>query len=234
MSEAMKEFQCNKKVLARPMSRQEYNDYRGWELPSDEDGSDEGYLVEYVGSPNGNHPEHMGYISWSPKSVFDAGYHDVSDWQGRLALEEKELSEKLASLQKAIESGAIPESALPLLRSQFAAMANYQEALLKRMAPEFTPIKRTISLEKIPFNRIKDVFDTLEYRFHRTEGTNETVCSAVLNGKFVIASGTSGCLKDEDFNQSDGEKYARERAEVDAMNALWKMEGYAHHMRYIA
>lgn len=85
----MKEFQCNKKVLARPMSRQEYTDYRGWELPSDEDGSDEGYLVEYVGSPGRNHPDHMGYISWSPKSVFDAGYHDVSDYQSRLALEEK-------------------------------------------------------------------------------------------------------------------------------------------------
>ena len=37
-----------KQVLARPMTRQAYNDYRGWALPADENGADEGYLIEYV------------------------------------------------------------------------------------------------------------------------------------------------------------------------------------------
>ena len=63
-----------KTVLATAMNRQEYNDYRGWELPSDEDGSDEGYLVEYVDGGQSNHVNHKGYISWSPKAVFDASY----------------------------------------------------------------------------------------------------------------------------------------------------------------
>lgn len=63
-----------KTILATAMNRQEYNDYRGWELPSDEDGSDEGYLVEYVDGGQSNHVNHKGYISWSPKAVFDASY----------------------------------------------------------------------------------------------------------------------------------------------------------------
>lgn len=43
-----------KLINAYPMTRLAYNDFRGWELPSDENGSDEGYLVEYLdgGKPN--------------------------------------------------------------------------------------------------------------------------------------------------------------------------------------
>ena len=36
-----------KAVNAKPMMRQEYNDFRGWQLPENENGADEGYLVEY-------------------------------------------------------------------------------------------------------------------------------------------------------------------------------------------
>ena len=63
-----------KRIFATPMNRKEYNDYRGWELPADENGDDDGFLVEYVqseNSPNVNHPAHAGYISWSPKDVFE-------------------------------------------------------------------------------------------------------------------------------------------------------------------
>lgn len=63
-----------KVVLAAPMTRQRYNDYRGWTLPDDEDGSDEGYLVEYADGGQTNHPDHEGYISWSPAGVFDKSY----------------------------------------------------------------------------------------------------------------------------------------------------------------
>ena len=40
----MQTYFGTKCIVARPMDRQAYNDYRGWELPSDEDGSDEGML----------------------------------------------------------------------------------------------------------------------------------------------------------------------------------------------
>ena len=66
-----------KKLYAMPMTRQAYVDYRGWELPSDENGQDEGYLVEYTDGGQSNHPKHEGYISWSPKAVFDAAYQSV-------------------------------------------------------------------------------------------------------------------------------------------------------------
>jgi|GEM_PF-693607 len=63
-----------KKVKARPMLRGEYNIYRGWEIPQDENPNDPGFLVEYVDSPKGNHPNHEGYISWSPADVFERAY----------------------------------------------------------------------------------------------------------------------------------------------------------------
>lgn len=70
----MKVYIGTKAVKAIPMNRQEYNDYRGWELPSDEDGSDDGYLVEYLDGGEPNHTDHAGYISWSPTSVFINAY----------------------------------------------------------------------------------------------------------------------------------------------------------------
>ncbi len=70
----MKQYRGSKTILAAPMTRAEYNAYRGWELPADEDGADEGYLVEYIDSPNSNHEGHKGYISWSPKDVFERAY----------------------------------------------------------------------------------------------------------------------------------------------------------------
>jgi Protein of unknown function (DUF2829) len=56
------------------MTRGEYNDLRGWPLPADEDGADEGYLVEYFDGGNKNHPGFDNYISWSPKDVFERAY----------------------------------------------------------------------------------------------------------------------------------------------------------------
>ena len=77
----MKKYTGVKEILAKPMNRKEYNDYRGWELPSDENGEDEGFLVEYIQSetsPNVNHSDHKGYISWSPKDVFEESYIDTN------------------------------------------------------------------------------------------------------------------------------------------------------------
>lgn len=74
----MKIYQSHKKVTAAPMNRLDYNKYRGWELPSDENGEDDGYLVEYLDGGESNHPDHKGYISWSPKRQFDEGYNEVT------------------------------------------------------------------------------------------------------------------------------------------------------------
>lgn len=46
----MRQYVGTKVVNTLPMDRQAYNDFRGWELPSDENGTDEGYLIEDANS----------------------------------------------------------------------------------------------------------------------------------------------------------------------------------------
>lgn len=63
-----------KLINAWPMTRLAYNELRGWPLPDDENGADDGYLVEYQDGGKANHPAYAGYISWSPKDVFERAY----------------------------------------------------------------------------------------------------------------------------------------------------------------
>lgn len=85
-----------KRVKAKPMTRAAYSSYCGWELPADESGADEGYLVEYQDSPNSNHHAHKGYISWSPTSVFVEAYKQDGNLSFGHALEALKSGEKVA------------------------------------------------------------------------------------------------------------------------------------------
>lgn len=76
----MKRFNALKKVNAKPMTRQEYNNLRGWPLPADEDGSDEGYLTEDINAPS-NLEGWDGYISWTPKAIFEEQFYEADDKQ---------------------------------------------------------------------------------------------------------------------------------------------------------
>ena len=60
----MQHFIGTKMIQAKPMTRGEYNQYRGWPIPADENPADEGYLVKYSDS----------YVSLSPKDVFEKAY----------------------------------------------------------------------------------------------------------------------------------------------------------------
>lgn len=62
------------------MNRQEYNNLRGWPLPADEDGSDEGYLTEDINAPS-NLEGWDGYISWTPKAIFEEQFYEADDKQ---------------------------------------------------------------------------------------------------------------------------------------------------------
>lgn len=73
----MNTFIGTKMIKAKPMNRLEYNQYRGWELHANENGADEGMLVEYVDGGKSNHPNHEGYISWSPMDVFNKAYRPI-------------------------------------------------------------------------------------------------------------------------------------------------------------
>lgn len=76
-------------VKSTPMNRLEYNKLRGWNLPPDEDGDDEGYLVECKdgGAPNCLELGYEGYVSWSPKEQFDAAYRPYYGMTFGLAIE---------------------------------------------------------------------------------------------------------------------------------------------------
>lgn len=83
----MKPFLGTKLILAVAMSLGDYNKYRGWEPPAGEDQTAAGYLVEYTDGGKPNHPDHAGYISWSPAHVFEQAYRRTNGLNFGLALE---------------------------------------------------------------------------------------------------------------------------------------------------
>lgn len=85
-----------KVVSATPMNRLAYNVYRGWGLPANENGSDEGYLVEYLDGGKSNHPLHQGYISWSPKEQFENAYRATTGLPFGLAIEAMKQGSRVA------------------------------------------------------------------------------------------------------------------------------------------
>ena len=74
----MPEFYGTKRIAAKLMTRAEYNVFRGWELPTNENGADEGYLVEYLDGGKPNVKGYAGYVSWSPKEQFENAYQPVN------------------------------------------------------------------------------------------------------------------------------------------------------------
>lgn len=82
----MKKYIRTNIVEAKPMTRGEYNDYRGWTLPADENGEDAGYLVKY----------HDGYVSWCPKKEFDECSRGITGMSFGYAIEMLKQGKKLA------------------------------------------------------------------------------------------------------------------------------------------
>ncbi len=73
----MKKYAGTKMIEARPINRGDYNKYRGWTMPENENPADEGYLVKYSD----------GYESWSPKKQFEEVYRDCMGMNFGIALE---------------------------------------------------------------------------------------------------------------------------------------------------
>lgn len=89
-------FIGTKLIKATAMNRLEYNKYRGWELPLDENPEDEGFLVEYMDGGKANHPNHRGYISWSPKDVFERAYRPSTGLDFGVALQALKAGHRVA------------------------------------------------------------------------------------------------------------------------------------------
>lgn len=134
-------FIGTKMLKAVPLTRGEYNDYRGWPHPADEDHTDAGYLVEYMDG-NSNHPNHDGYISWSPKKNFDEAYLDLGLIEGRLPHQQRVIGEH-AQLQKKYEDlkcflttpfyCSLPGAEQVRLARQYVVMQDYLNILDERI-----------------------------------------------------------------------------------------------------
>lgn len=73
----MQKYIGTKQIEARPMTRGDYNIYRGWQIPADENPADEGYLVRHSDV----------YESWSPEKQFDEAYRPCDNMTFGIAIE---------------------------------------------------------------------------------------------------------------------------------------------------
>lgn len=138
----MQQYIGTKIVKVQPMTRLEYNDYRGWDLPEDEQdkAQEAGMLVEYADNTHQNVKGHAGYVSWSPLNVFADTYiliNDGSDYAIRLHNEFGVLTHKLDKLKNFILSGSfetLPEVDRIDLREQLMYMDQYHQVLMRRVS----------------------------------------------------------------------------------------------------
>lgn len=91
----MQRYIGSKVISASPMTRATYNTLRNWVLSADEDGSDEGYLVEYHNGGKANVDGYRGYVSWSPTAVFESAYRTTEKMSFGKALEAMRLGYKV-------------------------------------------------------------------------------------------------------------------------------------------
>lgn len=133
----MKKYIGTKEINAIPMNRQEYNDFRGWKLPDDENGTDEGYLVEYVDGGKANTPQYKGYVSWSPKGVFERAYEAIDTPLDRLYVEYNELQERynklILFLAREDAEQIAGETQVALMEKQKINMKDYLSTLRARI-----------------------------------------------------------------------------------------------------
>lgn len=135
----MKTYIGIKQIDAKPMNRGDYNIYRGWQIPADENPADEGYLVKY--------PD--GYESWSPKEVFEGAYREKEtnplavtalemisrEYKDRFKAEYEQLSiryNRLLNMVKKWDKGELdfePDCPRWIYDKQLNAMAEYLSVL---------------------------------------------------------------------------------------------------------
>ncbi len=129
-----------RQLKAKPMTREEYNRVRGWELPQNECGSDDGYF-----HVDGEH------VQWTPKDVFEEAYqesypdnyefgdafsHPLEPWEARVVLEFDEVFEKAKKLSEFILGNifdTLPSEEQLRMGKQLKAMVMYRDVLYDRI-----------------------------------------------------------------------------------------------------
>ena len=145
----MEMYYGTKAIKARPMTWQEYHDYRGRTLPGDENGTDSGYLVEYVDGGGANHPDHEGYISWSPADVFDRAYQPTTAMSFGQAIEAMKVGQSVA------RAGWGGDGAFAYLRYGRASL-DYREAeSIEGISTDFFSFGETETGVRLPSFRMR-------------------------------------------------------------------------------
>ena len=136
ITDKMKTYTGTKTLKATPMTKAEYNEYRGWTMPEVEDPTEKVYLVEYPPEEDTvpNHPAHQGYISMSPANVFEKYYTPSETYLDRLRIEDSELTIKMEKLSDALANDTVPENQREILGKQLDAMSAYSQILTVRIA----------------------------------------------------------------------------------------------------
>lgn len=142
----MRKYVGTKVIEAKPMTRGDYNEYKGWQIPANENPADEGYLVKYSD----------GYVSWSPTYGFEEAYREYdenklpatavgmmsADYKERFKAEYKQLMirfEGLKGMLKKWDEGTLPfEPTCPrsTYNMQIKAMVDYMAVLEARAVIE--------------------------------------------------------------------------------------------------
>ena len=142
----MKQYIGIKVVAARPMTRGDYNIFRGWQIPADEDPADEGYVMKHEN----------GHVQWLPKDMFESDYKEYdestlpataigmvsSDYKECFQAEYKQLRiryEKLKRMLKKCDEGTLelePVCPRSLYDMQINAMSEYIAVLEARASIE--------------------------------------------------------------------------------------------------
>lgn len=130
-SKETKQYTCIKSVKAEPCDLYTAQTALGRKFYKDDCDNMMGYLVEYED----------GYISWSPKSVFDKGYALTETHVDRMKFELAELTERIAKATRALYTPGLMDSfEREQLSKQLEHMRDYAETLHGRIAypcPEF-------------------------------------------------------------------------------------------------
>jgi hypothetical protein len=137
----LQHFVGTKIVKSKPMTKSVYNDYRGWEMPADEDGAEPGYLVEYLDGGKPNHPDHQGYISWAPKEQHENAYLNMGNMgtytpeQQRLFAKKVQLEHDIATLKQEIndvDTFHVTDWEIQLMVSQLSCMETTLNIIIER------------------------------------------------------------------------------------------------------
>lgn len=147
----MKQFVGTKIINAIAMTRLAYNELRGWELPEDENGDDEGYLVEYLDGGQANHPDYAGYISWSPKAVFEKA-DGSPDHILRVKAERAQLHDRLTKLQAFFDNArfqSLDAAEKSRMQRQAMCMVDYLDVLDSRLNAVANQVKPAFKSEPV-------------------------------------------------------------------------------------